>query len=436
MNKQYQVIKGAIEADTNKFILPQFGLKGIHYKCFDKTCKMPVIKVASYVRQDGTKIYDYFRHIRLTDEECECKRYSRNTRLTDFEIHKEGVMNLNYLLENNQIDKRLVRYCPCCLSDKLINKEVEILQDNERLETEYSFKHNGRNLRADIARLRDGKIFQIYEIKYSHATREEDRPNDIEWYEIDAQDINKQLEQMQNFDDREIILSCLRENLICPSCNIIKEKIDLEMKEALEEQIRCNAEREKQRLIKMKEDEEREEEHQQELQRNKQRREEQEIKNKQQREEQEIKNKQLREEQEIIDKQSTEKRMLKQKQDEERRREYYKAKTEEQSFINKQIRKEQEIQKEELYKQHREEQEIKHKLWKEEQEIKNKLYLEEEKQRNIKIYTPEQLAKIKEYDELQAKIEANFARIGTPITEEQRLRARKRVRNICMGLSN
>jgi hypothetical protein len=390
MNKQYQVIKGAIEADTNKFILPQFGLKGIHYKCFDKTCKMPVIKVACYVRQDGTKIYDYFRHINLTDEECECKRYSRNTRLTDFEIHKEGVMNLNYLLENNEIDKRLVRYCPCCLSDKLINKEVEILQDNERLETEYSFKHNGRNLRADIARLRDGKIFQIYEIKYSHATREEDRPNDIEWYEIDAQDINKQLEQMQNFDDREIILSCNRQNNLCPNCIKNKEKIDLEMKEVLErareEEIRCNAEREKQRLIKMKEDEEREEEHQQELQR----REEQEIKNKQQREEQ---------------------RLIKMKEDEER-----------------------EVEREIKHKIWIEEQEIKNKQRREEQEIKNKLYLEEEKQRNIKIYTPEQLAKIKEYDERKVKIQGTL--IGTPITEEQRLRARERVRNICMGLSN
>jgi hypothetical protein len=380
MNKQYQVIKGAIEADTNKFILPQFGLKGIHYKCFDKTCKMPVIKVGSYVKKDGTKIFDYFRHNKLTDEEeCKCKRYSRNTRLNDFEIHKEGVMNLNYLLENNKIDKRLIRYCSCCLKSKLINKEVEILQDNERLETEYLFKHNGRNLRADIARLRDGKIYQIYEIKYSHATREEDRPNDIEWYEIDAQDINKQLEQMENFDDREIILSCQRINNLCPNCIKNKEKLELEMKEALErlreEEVRCNAERERKRLIKMKEEEDKEEEQQQELQRDKQRREEQEIKNKQRREEQEIIDKQRREEREIID------------------------------------------------KQHREEQEIKNKLWieeqeiknkqrRDEQEIKNKLYLEEEKQRNIKKYTPEQLAKFKEYDELQAKIRVNFTRIG------------------------
>jgi hypothetical protein len=70
-----------------------------------------------------------------------------------------------------------------------------------------------------------------------------------------------------------------------------------------------------------------------------------------------------------------------------------------------------------------------------EQEIKNKLYLEEEKQRNIKIYTPEQLAKIKEYDERKVKIWIGTS-IGTPITEEDRIRGRERVRNICMGLSN
>jgi hypothetical protein len=198
MSKQYQVIKGAIERDTNKFILPQFGLKGINYICFDKACKFPIVKIASYVKKNGTKVFDYFRHTKLTDEEeCKCKRYSRNTILKESEIHKEGVMNLNYILENNEIEKRVVRYCPCCLSVKLINEEVEILQDNERLETEYSFKYNGRNLRADIVRLRDSKIYKIYEIKYSHGTREEDRPNDIEWYEIDAQDINKQLEQME-----------------------------------------------------------------------------------------------------------------------------------------------------------------------------------------------------------------------------------------------
>lgn len=261
MNRQYQVIKGAIETDTNKFILPQFGLKGITYKCFDKDCKMEVIKVASYVRQDGTKIYDYFRHRKLTDEECKCKRYSRNTRLTDVEIHKEGVMNLNYILENEEIRKRVVRYCPCCLKSKIINKEVENLQDNERLETEYRFKHNGRNLRADIARLRDGKIYQIYEIKYSHATNEADRPSNIEWYEIEAEDINKQLEQMKNFNDREIILSCKRIKSLCSNCIINKEKEELEMIEALErlreEEIRCNAERERRLLIKIKEEEKR-----------------------------------------------------------------------------------------------------------------------------------------------------------------------------------
>ena len=369
MNKQYQVIKGAIESDTNKFILPQFGLKGITYKCFDKTCKMPVIKVGSYVKKDGTKIFDYFRHTKLTDEEeCKCKRYSRNTRLNDFEIHKEGVMNLNYLLENNKIDKRLIRYCTCCLKSKLINKEVEILQDNERLETEYLFKHNGRNLRADIARLRDGKIYQIYEIKYSHATREEDRPNDIEWYEIDAQDINKQLEQMENFDDREIILSCQRINNLCPNCIKNKEKLELEMKEALErireEEIRCNAERERKRLIKMKEEEDKEE-----------------LK--------------------LIWKQQSEERYTKFKEEQQLKQQ--RAEIKHKLWIE-----EQEI-KNKLWI---EEQEIKNKQRREEQEIKNKLYLEEEKQRNIKKYTPEQLAKFKEYDELQAKIRVNFTRIG------------------------
>jgi hypothetical protein len=333
MNKQYQIIKGAIEADNNKFILPQFGLKNIHYKCFDKTCKFPIIKVASYVKQNGTKVFDYFRHINLTDEEeCKCKRYSRNRKLSNLEIHKEGVMNLNYVLENNEIDKRLVRYCPCCLTDKLINKEVEILQENERLETEYSFNHNGRSLRADIARIRDGKIYQIYEIKHSHATREIDRPSDIEWYEIDAQDINKQLEQMENFDDREIILSCQRTNIICPSCNITKERIALEEEEALrivreEEILRCNAKR---KQIERERQREQEEEEKQAIDKqrreeqeiiDKQRREEQEIKNKQRREEQEIKNKQLTEAQVIIDKQRREAQLIKEKQRKEERKE-------------------------------------------------------------------------------------------------------------------
>lgn len=369
MNKQYQVIKGAIESDTNKFILPQFGLKGITYKCFDKNCKMEVIKVGSYTKKDGTKIFDYFRHTKLSDEdECKCKRYSRNTKLSDKEIHKEGVMNLNYILDNNKINKRVVRYCPCCLHNKIIDSDIEILQHNERLETEYTFKHNGRNLRADIVRIKDGNIYQIFEIKYSHSTREEDRPSDIEWYEIDAIDINKQLEQMENFDDREIILSCNRINNLCPNCFKNKEKLELEMKEAIErlheEEIRCNAERERKRLIKMKEEEDKEELN-------------------------------------LIYKQSSERRYLKQKQEEELKRQ----------------------RAEELYIKRKKEQEIKDKLWREEQEIKDKLrreeedkshkiYLEQEKQRNINKYTPEQHAKFKEYDERQAKIRANFARIG------------------------
>ena len=391
MNNEFQVIKGAIEKDTNKFILPQFGFKGIIYKCFDDTCKMDVIRVNSYRRQDDTIIPSYFRHTRLTDEDdCKCKRYSRRTKLSDYEIHKEGVMNLKYVLDNDKINKRVVRYCPCCLKNKIIDSDIEILQHNERIETEYTFSHNGRNLRADIARIRDGNIYQIYEIKYSHSTREEDRPTDIEWYEIDAIDINKQLEKMENFDDREIILSCNRTNNLCENCMKNKEKRELEMKEAIErlreEEIRCNAERERKRLIKMKEEEDREEEdliYKQYKQSEKLRAEERYIKHK---EEQEITKKLWREEQEIKDKLWREEKEIKDKLQLEER----------------------EIK----HKLRREEQEIKDKLRREEEDKSHKIYLEQEKQRNIKKYTPEQYAMFKEYDDRQAKIRANFARIG------------------------
>lgn len=236
MSDTFRIIKGAIEVDTNKFILPQFALSKVKYRCFDDTCNRVVFKINKSTIGATT----HFRHAKKDEGEgVVCNRYSLNRVLTTDETHKEGILNLKYLLENNKISKRVIRYCSCCGDNKIIDKEVEELEEGERIVKEYPLNYDNRNLRADIARIGiDGKLKEIYEVKNTHSTKEEDRPCDIDWYEIDAKDINRQLEEMENYDDIEIELNCLRVNKLCDGCGKKKEQQRLQ---AIQEKERCIA---------------------------------------------------------------------------------------------------------------------------------------------------------------------------------------------------
>ena len=342
MNTKYKVIKGAIEKDTGKFILPQFSFKDILYRCFDIECNGDVIKINGYEKKTGKKVDTYFRH---TKQDCVCKRYNDNTNLTESEIHKEGILNLKYILENNEISKRVIRCCPSCGINLIIDKEIDNLEQNECIKIEYSFKYNGRILRADIAKLTDGKLTQIYEIKHTHTTKEEERPADIEWYEIEAQDINEQINKMTKKDDREIVLNCLRQNQLCPSCLFTKQENERLKRE---EQERCNI----------------------------------------------IKEKERRYIQELIRQQ--------------KERDEYKRLKEEQ--------KEQEVEQQRrcgIIKVRKEQLQV-----------------------NTKKYTAEQLQVFKEYDELQAKLKANYDKIGTTITDEERLKGKQRIQQVALDNYN
>ena len=234
--------KGAIEIDTNKYILPQYALKGVNYKCFDETCNRFVRRV----KKSKTGAITHFRHLKADGgEDCVCERYSLNRVLTADEIHKDAILNLKYLLENNEITKKVVRYCSCCKDNRVVDKEIEKLEQDERIIKEHSFSFNGSNSRADIARIGiDGKLKEIYEIKHTHATKEGDRPVDIEWYEIDATKLNKKIGEIGEIGEigDNIILECERINELCFDC-LEKKKRDELVKI---EQERCNAIKKKQ----------------------------------------------------------------------------------------------------------------------------------------------------------------------------------------------
>lgn len=374
----YKVIKGALEQDGD-FILPQFALKSLEYKCYNNSCTVPVIKVDGYIKKNNKKVLCYFRH----KSETTCTRYNKDRVLSDLDIHREGILNLKYILNNDKICKKIIRYCQVFDCENIVYEyEIDKKEINDIIKDEFTFKYNCRNMRADVARVRNNEPVEIYEILNTHITNESNRPKNIPWFEIDAVQLNNQLESMVNFDDREITLTCKRICTICNECLIKKEEIKRQQRIKEDEyyQDLCAkiCERREKELIAKKEE-------------------------KEEKERKDKEHKEYREKMELHMKLSEQKY----KEEKQKEQEEYEARWEAGKEERERKRKEQIIHNQELEKQR----------------------IEKEK----KVYTPEQYAKFKEYEELQTKLNNNWNNIKMPITNEEQKLGRERIRMICMS---
>lgn len=185
---------GAINKNNLHYILPVNAIKSDDYKCPD--CEKDLILCKGKIKKP------YFRH--KVDKKDPCRYY---TNPNETQIHKEAKLRLKRLIETKNI--KINRFCNCC---KKTNKYIiPDLCDKSNICIEHRFQHNGTNKSADLVYLKDGEIFNIYEICHTHKTQEENRPEP--WFDFDATNII----DISKSEDADLEINCIREKK-CDHC--------------------------------------------------------------------------------------------------------------------------------------------------------------------------------------------------------------------------
>lgn len=188
---------GAINKTTNEYVCPKEASKNDKYICCE--CNKELILCR------GKKRVHHFRH--KVDNVNPCHYYSNPS---ESQIHKDAKQQLKTILEK-QLLISFNRVCRCCKK----NEEYEIpeISASSSIVLEHRFQHDGTKI-ADIAYLDNEEIVCIFEIRHTHKTLSEHRPEP--WFEIDARALLRTINSSQN----QIKLYCIRDEL-CEEC---KEK--------------------------------------------------------------------------------------------------------------------------------------------------------------------------------------------------------------------
>lgn len=182
---------GAINKNSGEYTLPIDGCKNDNYICIE--CGEEVVFKNGKIR----KAHFAHRH----DNTCEFLSTGESI------IHKNAKLLVKYaLLKFNEIN--VVQKCECGI---IINTKKIVMQHDDNICIEYSFKFNGVQKYADIAHIDvNGNVKNIFEICHTHKTNEMDRPEP--WYEFNANDIVS-----MNFKYSDNVFRCIR-NVVCGEC--------------------------------------------------------------------------------------------------------------------------------------------------------------------------------------------------------------------------
>jgi hypothetical protein len=198
---------GAIQTDNNEYVLPYKAEKNKNYKCIG--CQQKLILKKGNIRKC------HFAHY----SETNCFYFEHPN---ESELHKEAKYKLASWLKQQ---KTIGIFWSCCKTkyngNKCGNSTNEMgstieYEENDRVELEYRDTNN--KYIADIAVINNNKVKYIFEIKNTHATITDVRPEP--WFEIDA------LEIIKHEDIDEVDLTCIRNNKIryCYNCRIVDEE--------------------------------------------------------------------------------------------------------------------------------------------------------------------------------------------------------------------
>jgi hypothetical protein len=207
------LILGAIEKTTSTYTLPYNAEKGKEYECID--CKQKVIF------RKGDKRVAHFSH------------YSPTNTCTYFEHPNEGQLHKDTKLKIAQWlkEKKRIAFtwscCEChCWPAMHNDNEIELkYSDNDDVVVEYR-DPKGKYI-ADIAVLNNNKVKYIIEIKDTHTTTTNVRPEP--WYEVSVKSVEESIktnnECIVDGSGDPLTLDCERKSILrcCNTCRAIKE---------------------------------------------------------------------------------------------------------------------------------------------------------------------------------------------------------------------
>ena len=198
---------GAFESITNQYVLPFKAEKGKIYKCAD--CSQRVLLRKGNVRKA------HFAHYVPTNT---CTYYEHPN---ESQMHKDAKYKLAERL-NDKYPININNDCPKCTVSPAVfdNYNIEYL-DGDRAVVEYRDINN--KWIADVALINNDKIRYIFEIKHTHATITNVRPEP--WFEFTTDNIFQQEQEVINNPNDEYFLSCVRtgKNRYCDNCRIESE---------------------------------------------------------------------------------------------------------------------------------------------------------------------------------------------------------------------
>uniref|UniRef100_A0A6C0ARG8 Competence protein CoiA-like N-terminal domain-containing protein n=1 Tax=viral metagenome TaxID=1070528 RepID=A0A6C0ARG8_9ZZZZ len=200
---------GAIQIDNNEYVLPYKADKNKNYKCIG--CQQKVILKKGNIRKC------HFAHHSLT----QCSYYEHPN---ESELHKEAKYKLALWLK----EKKSIEFAWSCCKTRYDGDNCGAMEggmdheiyyeENDKIVIEYRDINN--KYIADVAIINDNKVKYIFEIKHTHSTTTNVRPEP--WFEITTQQI---FEEDIN-DKKDITLTCIRnnKNRYCSNCRILDEE--------------------------------------------------------------------------------------------------------------------------------------------------------------------------------------------------------------------
>jgi len=132
----------------------------------------------------------HFRHTSKRD----CEYYENPS---ESQEHRNGKLTLIALLRTDTL--RIKRRCTLCSELSEFNVTVD---DSDQVEEEYRFEHAGSPKIADVAVIRADGRRVLFEIRHTHATADEDRPEP--WFEFSSSGLGQDV-------------VCIRE-AVCEEC--------------------------------------------------------------------------------------------------------------------------------------------------------------------------------------------------------------------------
>lgn len=197
MSEHFQL--GALEKETGHYVYPLIARKGIQYAC--PSCERDVTFKLGKIKKP------HFAH---KPSQNPCFYYDRPN---ESEIHKEAKLVLDRVLKDRR-PFEILRECKHCFT----GNAMKVMFSSETFENteskiEYRFVFEEKIKVADVALLKDNNLFAVFEVLYSHATLEGDRPEP--WFEFKGleiiQDCNKRSETL-------LQLRCVRQHK-CDMCD-------------------------------------------------------------------------------------------------------------------------------------------------------------------------------------------------------------------------